>query len=450
MLAEKFSHVEIIDVLKGFYFTGRMAPLRERLESHNSQPVVAIPNQLSVFYGNSHVAITGKQTVSTVLPPFSGKLRVDKKLKLSNEDFKQSVENFYENRQLSAIDQLKATPPYPTPHVLAQFASMAYSDPKHGDLQPSGFKETPTPLYNLETHGMDKTVKAFESETGQLLKDDKGKLKIKEVVDWPVSAGIKNGPELKDFLKWAELLKNYHPDIIDDVPNKVPKGYYPLSYHTTTYYECRKSLSNFTQDEGEFLEGYRWLRDMQKCSKPEDLFSVMSNVEAEREAEQKLQNLELDNESVLFPHAGTLHALIPCVKRLVRLFPHINDNTKAKLSSSQILKWVYQYETQSYVSKIHQSALDFNPSSLCLREFLNSGQKIWQLRMIGDTWTGIKKDYRVLQKTSCKPSYTSEGHYTILDSERLQTVNRMVNLNAQIPLLCSWRFRRTLAASKEP
>jgi len=34
------------------------------------------------------------------------------------------------------IDQLKATPPYPTPHVLAQFASMAYRDCKQEDPNP--------------------------------------------------------------------------------------------------------------------------------------------------------------------------------------------------------------------------------------------------------------------------------------------------------------------------
>ena len=81
-------------------------------------------------------AATGTKTASTVLPPFSGKLRVDKELKLSNDDFKQSIEKFHKSKQLSAIDQLTATPPYPTPHVLAQFASMAYYDCKHGDPKP--------------------------------------------------------------------------------------------------------------------------------------------------------------------------------------------------------------------------------------------------------------------------------------------------------------------------
>jgi len=77
--------------------------------------------------------VTGKQTASTVLPPFSGELRVDKELKLTNENFKQSIKEFYENKKLSAIDQLKTTPSHPTLRVLAKFASMAYADCQHAE-----------------------------------------------------------------------------------------------------------------------------------------------------------------------------------------------------------------------------------------------------------------------------------------------------------------------------
>ena len=78
---------------------------------------------------------------STVLPPFSGEMRVDKELKLSNEDFKQSIKKFYAKKQLSAIDQLRVTPACPTPHVLAQFATMAYHDYQHVVLKsPDGWQ----------------------------------------------------------------------------------------------------------------------------------------------------------------------------------------------------------------------------------------------------------------------------------------------------------------------
>ena len=132
-LAEECNHVEISDALKSCTSQVECPAFEtDSLTSHTSQPVAANPNEVLVFHSNSH----GEQTASTVLPPFSGKLVVDTELKLSHDDFKKSFDEFYGNKQLSPIDQLKVTPPYPTPHVLAQFANMAYRDYKHGDPKP--------------------------------------------------------------------------------------------------------------------------------------------------------------------------------------------------------------------------------------------------------------------------------------------------------------------------
>jgi hypothetical protein len=646
----------------------------------------------SVFHSTSHTGATGKQTASTVMPPFSGQLRVDKNLKLSHNDFKQSIQKFYANKQVSAIVQLKITPPYPTPYVLAQFASKAYADNQHEDSEhPAGWQllttasnrngyfgtaywhpkhqqvviahrgtdtknfsaflvdfsadfkgvvfnkyvdqmssastfankvvaalqkieqemmvsfelfftghslggwlaqittftteyleakgdtflmklktqqgeqhpsstvqdshdaqdefftqdteftfkyvkdnagtypkktkteqgeqnacstiqgshdvtysyhahtvvfespgcetmlsqmkrtfdvrllgscidlrhlditsylsapnlfntlnthlgtvyriftnlsdmdllETHTPLYNLATHIMDKIVQAFDPETGQVLINDEGEPKIQEVVDWPLSEGLYYGAELNEFFKWAEHLNNYHPEVKDISYTQVPEGFHPLRYQTKAYDDCTKCLSIFTQDEREFLELYRSLGHVPIVLKTEDLFSVMNNAEATNEAKQKLQNFELGDESVRCPDASTLHALIPYVKRLVRLFPHIKEHIKATLSSPQLISRVYQHETQRYVENIHQSTLNFNPGALGLRKFLTSDKQIWLLRITdGDAWTGLREVYWVLQKTSRTPNYSSEGHYTILELEHLLTVNRLIKLNA--------------------
>ena len=645
-LAEEHNQVEIIDALKSLTSQVEWPPSgTDRLESHISQPAEANPKQVSVFHSDSHAAATGEQAASTFLPPFSNKLEVDKMLKLSHADFKQKITKFHEIKQLSEIDQLKATPPYPTPHVLAQFASMAYSDCKHGeptppdswqllttashfgisngyfgtaywhpehqqvviahrgtdiknvgalvtdvkgvlfnnyvnqtssastfanqvvavlqeieqenkvdfelfftghslggwlaqittfttehlevkggtflknlktkhdepftsssvhvihyvresyhphtvvfdspgckdmlsqmadkldirlkgrsinlqhlditsylsapnfintcnahlgtvyrifiDLSDMGWKERHTPLYNLATHSMDKIKQAFDPETGQVRRDEKGELKILEVVDWPVTTGLKGGAKLNDFFKWAKHLNNYHTNVMDISYKKVPKGYLPLHYQTKAYDTCKKSLNVFTQDEREFLERYLWLRRMPELFKPEDLFCVMSDAEAEKEAEQKLRNFELGTESVCSPEARQLHVLISYVNRMVRNFPELKEKVKDKLSSAQIRNRVYQYETQRYAEKIRQRALDFNSDAMDLREFLTSDQQIWQLRMLdGDAWTGITKVYRVLQNTSCTPNYSSEGHYTILELEWMLKVSRIVNLNA--------------------
>ena len=56
-------------------------------------------------------------------PPFSGNLSADEKLTLSKEDFKQSIDDFFKDKDITPLSQLTATPNFPTTHVLAQFAS---------------------------------------------------------------------------------------------------------------------------------------------------------------------------------------------------------------------------------------------------------------------------------------------------------------------------------------
>jgi predicted nucleic-acid-binding Zn-ribbon protein len=211
---------------------------------------------------------------------------------------------------------------------------------------------------------------------------------------------------------------------MDTVPSEVPKGYYPLRYQTKAYDECTNSLRTFNLDHRDFLEIYCRLCQVKEFFHPDDLFSVLNNAEAAKEAQQKLQDFELDSESVRCPHASTLHALIPYVKRLVRLFPHIKENINAKVSSPQIRNRVYQHETRGNIENIDKNAFDFIPGALGLKEFLTSDQQVWQLQMVdGDAWTGITKVYRVLQNTSCTPNYTSNGQYTVLKLKRLLTVN---------------------------
>jgi hypothetical protein len=118
------------------------------------------------------VSQSGQPTGSSILPPFSGKLSVDERLKLSNENFKQLIENsfntnktvlsqvqrnpafptpnllahlaskanlaskcgyFFEGIVVPPLNQLTAMPPFPTPHVLAQFAYKAYEDYTAGE-----------------------------------------------------------------------------------------------------------------------------------------------------------------------------------------------------------------------------------------------------------------------------------------------------------------------------
>ena len=65
-----------------------------------------------------------------VLRPLCEKLRVDEELILSRENFIQSIEDFFKHKNITPLSQLTATPPFPTPYVLAQLASKAYTDYK--------------------------------------------------------------------------------------------------------------------------------------------------------------------------------------------------------------------------------------------------------------------------------------------------------------------------------
>jgi hypothetical protein len=65
-----------------------------------------------------------------ILPPFSGKLSVDHDLKLSNENFKQTIDDFLKDKNITPLSQLTTTPAFPTPYVLAHFANKAYRDYK--------------------------------------------------------------------------------------------------------------------------------------------------------------------------------------------------------------------------------------------------------------------------------------------------------------------------------
>jgi len=56
-----------------------------------------------------------------------------------------------------------------------------------------GWKEKHNPLYNLATHSMDKIKQAFDLEMGEVHTDDEGEQKIRQVVDWPISGGLKGG-----------------------------------------------------------------------------------------------------------------------------------------------------------------------------------------------------------------------------------------------------------------
>jgi hypothetical protein len=54
-----------------------------------------------------------------------------------------------------------------------------------------GWREKSTLLYNLVTHSVDKIVRAFDLQTGQVYKVEQVQLKVEVLVNWPINAGLK-------------------------------------------------------------------------------------------------------------------------------------------------------------------------------------------------------------------------------------------------------------------
>jgi len=107
-------------------------------------------------------SLPNQQSEQSVLPQFTGKLKVDEGLKLSHDNFKQTIDDFFEDQNITALSQLTATPDFPLPHVLAQFASKAYTDyeKRETDAQyetrlalPDGWKLLTTASNSSKTNG---------------------------------------------------------------------------------------------------------------------------------------------------------------------------------------------------------------------------------------------------------------------------------------------------------
>ena len=574
-------------------------------------------------------------TQQSILPPFSGTLRTDEGLKLSKESFKESIDNFLKNKDINPIDQLTTTPAFPTPYVLAQFASKAYEDYKRQEsdvdyekrlILPDGWKllttasntkmnngyfgaaywhpeyqqvviahrgtklssfgalwtdikgvlfkhyvkqmdsattfacevvevlqevkrekgvhfqvfftghslggwlaqittytteylkrrednnflkndnalesyhphtvvfDSPgckamlsemidtfhlrrngdesvlqnlditsylsapnrintcnshvgtvyrifidssdmgwwakhTALYTGATHNLDKILEVFDAETGQVNKDKEGQLRIREVIDWPISGRILGPREYKGFFQWATQFNDYEPEIKEEYPQA--RGYHPIRYQTKVYEGQVNNLRIFNQEEKEFLQGFRLLSKLPEFFKPKEVFSVMKNDQAEEEAEKKLQSFQIENDNIRCADASTLQALIPYVKRLLQLFPKIKENVNYASSPHEVRNRVYQFETQPYLEEIKKSPLDFNPDTLGLKEFLESDQQqVLHLRMLdGDAGTGLIKVYRIIEKTFGNTSLLTEGQFTILTLDRFLKVNEMMDFN---------------------
>jgi hypothetical protein len=288
-----------------------------------------------------------------------------------------------------------------------------------------GWLEKHTAMYDSATNRLDKIVKSFDPETGQVRKDEKGKLKIQVVVDWPFTACCEYDKEYRRFFEWAKHLNNYHPDITDKTLGL--KKYHQLRYQTKPYDERMSRLSIFSQEECQFLQNYHRLRHSPERFKPKELFFVMGSNQAEEEAESKLQSFQIDKDTIRCTDASTLQALIAYLKRLLQLFPQIKVNTEIALSSDETGNNIYRLQTRRYHEQVNQSPLKFKFDNLSITKFLRSDQiQVLQVQVDdGEEWAGLNKIFQVLQETIL----CSKHQYNILTLKPTITVKELISLN---------------------
>jgi len=118
-------------------------------------------------------------------------------------------------------------------------------------------------------------------------------------------------------------LNNYHPNI-----KRVSFQHLhcnPLRYQTKLYDERVNSFSIFSEEEQEFLQCYRWLRQLPEFFKPKELFSTMEDNQAKERIEKKkcLIALILKTKKIRCTDASALQAPISYVGRLLRLSPQV-------------------------------------------------------------------------------------------------------------------------------
>jgi ankyrin repeat protein len=287
------------------------------------------------------------------------------------------------------------------------------------DLADMSWCEKNTVLYTITTHSIVNILQVFDHETGNVKEDNEGKLKLHEVIDWPVSDRLLSNKEYKEFFKQANHLIDYRSEIT--VENIQAEGFLLIRYQTKVYNGSVKNVNIFSQEEKTFLEDYIQLCKVPGSLNSELLFSLMENDQAVNEAEETLKEFKIENNIIRCTNATTLQSLFPFVRRLLQLFPEMK----------KIKNKVYPLETERSLEKIKQSPLDFKPNVLILKGLLESAQKkVLILRVVdGDAFAGLIKVYRVLEQTPGNINVLREGHYTILTLDRLLTLNQLVDCN---------------------
>ncbi|GFV15640.1 ankyrin-3, partial [Trichonephila clavipes] len=280
--------------------------------------------------------------------------------------------------------------------------------------------------YTRFTHSIEKIKGMFDPETGEVLKDKSGQLRIKKVRDWPLlisgdekattrnkafwvakwavrvvthsvpiaglltdigegtyAAGsfikwhVEFKGELNNFFELANKSNDFH---LNDKDTHLKTGGRKIRYRTQKLnenYKNERSFNAFTRLERQFLETYKLLDSHQKELPDEfkfkNLFSSLGhNQELKRKTMEMLEGCTIKNGVI---HSKNLQEFIPYIKRMLHFFPEMKSEVEKAQQSLpiHILSTFYQSASSSYVKSIKDS-LEFENDNLKLGDFFKSNE----------------------------------------------------------------------------
>ncbi|KAI2802000.1 hypothetical protein BLOT_010192 [Blomia tropicalis] len=290
------------------------------------------------------------------------------------------------------------------------------------------FKSLPNEIfdYTLKFHNLNNILKTFDSITGLIKKDNSGKFKIQDVVDWPSNKRIKK-EEFYEFFKWIEQFNEYHPltKNVEFENNSINL----IRYQTKKFNERQCSLNVFSQSDQLFMKQYQLLQKYPKFFNLNTLFNdeILNNLK-KISLMENANIVEFTNGSIV-----ELYNTISYIKRLLIICPEKVDRVKNWLSNEGIVEAFYKHASDEYLN-LNNRWLKFKTSEnidKMLIQFLNEpNQIVWKIDVTtGDTYCVLNQIYdSILRIRNNKIDSGYLDNYVILDLKQLLSANCLIKV----------------------
>jgi hypothetical protein len=263
--------------------------------------------------------------------------------------------------------------------------------------------------YTLTTHSIVNIVKAFEA---------KNDIRIEEVLEWPVRKGVAGGEELNNFLKYADSRNGFHINYKIKEGSKVVN----ICYKTRKVDKTLTPISVFNKREKQFLEHFRWIKQMPEYSK---FKKILSELEFSDEIEKNLGIFDIVDQDVRFENSDKMKLFIPYIKLFMKLFPQLAKKIETLLmDDSSVRAKIFAFETKISLAK--DEILDFKPSTIDFSEFFKNQFSKLKVK-IGKARNGLSLIYNNIQKSESEPKY-ADDEVLVLDIKRFLMMNELINI----------------------